>query len=82
MIKILHLNINGLRRKVNDLKALIVEEKPGMITLNETKLTGNMTFSIDGYTSIVMNRPGRTIGGGIATRIKNNLKYRMYKNTG
>ena len=75
MIKILHLNINGLRRKVNDLKAFIVEEKPDMITLNETKLTGNMTFIIDGYTSIVMNRPGRTIGGGIATLIKNNLKY-------
>ena len=58
-------------------KALIVEEKPDMITLNETKLTGNMTFSIDGYTSIVMNRPGRTIGGGIATLIKNNLKYSL-----
>ena len=53
MIKILHLNINGLRRKVNDLKAFIVEEKPDMITLNETKLTGNMTFSIDGYLSLI-----------------------------
>ena len=75
MIKILHLNINGLRNKVNDLKALIVEEKPEIITLNETKLTGDMTFSIDGYNSIIMNRPGRAIGGGIATLIKNNLKY-------
>ena len=35
-----------------------------------------MTFNnVDGYTTIVMNRPGRTTGGGIATLIKNNIKY-------
>ena len=73
MIKLLHLNINGLRSKI---KVLIIEENPDIITLNETKLSGNMTFNIDGYTSIVMNRPGRTSGGGIATLIKNNIKQR------
>ena len=69
MIKILHLNINGLRRKANDLKALIVEEKPGMITLNETKLTGNMTFSIDGYTSICLLYTSPSPRDGLLSRM-------------
>lgn len=75
MFKLLHLNINGLRNKLNDLKVLIVEEQPNIVTLNETKLSGNMTFNIEGYTTLSMNRPGRTCGGGIATLIRNDTKY-------
>ena len=72
-LRILQLNIRGIKNKLLDLKTIIQEQNPDIISLNETLLSGKNTISIQGYTTILLNRPSQ--GGGIALLLKNNIKH-------
>ena len=76
--RIIQLNINGIKNKIEDLKVLIQESKPDIVTLNETKLRHNDTIEINGYTTIQNNRittNSRSYGGGVMTLIKDGMIY-------
>ena len=78
IIKLLQLNINGIKNKLSDLKTMIVENQPHIITLNETKLAHNESISLVGYTTIKNNRMTnniRSYGGGVMILVKNDIKF-------
>jgi len=82
MIKLLQLNINGVKNKLTDLKTMIVENQPHIITLNETKLVPNESISLVGYTTIKNNRLTNNIhshGGGVMILVKNDIKFDKVK---
>ena len=74
-LKIMQLNINSLNNKKEELKILIIENKPDIITLNETKMIYNEKVEIPGYTAVYSHRIGNKRGGGVATLLKNNIKF-------
>ena len=59
-----HLNINGLRSKLDFLKIFLFQEKLDILCLNETKIDSTVSdndISIPGYTPY---RQDRTVHGG------------------
>ena len=70
--KAMHLNIRGIRSKLNELKLFIKAEKPDFISLNETFLKPSFKVKIDGYNII---RKDRVYGshGGVAIIIKDTI---------
>ena len=63
-INIAHLNINGLRSKIDFLKIFLLQEKLDVICLNETKIDSTVSdgdIKIPGYNSY---RQDRTLHGG------------------
>ena len=77
-IKIIQININGIQNKNEELKVLIIENEPDIVTINETKLYNDKNFLIKRYTTIKKKRIGvthRKRGGGLITLIKKNLKH-------
>jgi glutaredoxin-related protein len=76
-LKILQININGIRNKINELNLLISKTKPDVITIQESKLTADSkTPFINGYTPSrkdqdrVLNK-----GGGLLTYISSKLTF-------
>ena len=72
-IKILQLNIRGMKKRLLDRQTLITEKSPHIITLNETFLNGSQTITLNGYETIIFNRP--THGCGVAMLIKSTIDY-------
>ena len=77
---IAYLNVNSFRHKIHDVRNLISEIEPEVITISETKIDGTFPdaqFIIDGY-----QNPGLYIkdrnqhGGGLITYIKRGIPHK------
>ena len=77
---ITYLNINSLRNKIHDLRTLVAEISPEVLTISETKLDNSFPdaqFLIDGYQNPHNLRKDRTKnGGGLITFIKKGIPHK------
>ena len=77
-LNIAHLNINGLRSKLDFIKILLSQEKFDILCLNETKIDSTVSdsdLSVPGYLSY---RQDRTLhGGGTMIYCSENLKIQI-----
>ena len=64
----MHVNLRGFKSKELSLRKIVKKINPGLVTLNETFLTGNMKISIAPYVWWTKNRPEKG-GGGVATGV-------------
>ena len=64
-LKISHLNINGLRGKIDDIRMAVQECPPDVLTFSETKLDEDVAMKqlhIQGYNFFIRNRDGNGAG--------------------
>jgi hypothetical protein len=74
-LKILQININGIQNKLSELRQIIHESTPDVITVQETKLTNtSYKYNIPGYTTIRKDRKNKS-GGGLIIYIKENSLF-------
>jgi hypothetical protein len=74
-LKILQININGIRNKISELNLLISETKPDIINIQESKLTAECkTPFVNGYTPARKDRVVNK-GGGLLTYINSKLTF-------
>ena len=72
---ILQVNINGLRKKLEELKLLIHDTHADIITIQETKLNPKAkTPKIHNFTAVRTHRLHKA-GGGLITLIRNNITF-------
>ena len=74
---IAYMNINSLRNKIHDLRYLISDIKPEVLTISETKIDHTFPdaqFIIDGYAYIRKDRNKN--GGGLITYIKRGIPHK------
>ena len=75
-----YLNINSLRNKINDIRSMISEMSPEILTISETKLDDSFPdaqFIIEGYQNPGNLRKDRNkYGGGLITFIKKGIPYK------
>jgi len=81
-LKILQLNINGIKNKITELRHFLNEEDIDVAVIQETKLhPSSKTPSIPNYSFTRQDRQisnlnkSKTIGGGLITYIKQNIPY-------
>lgn len=70
-LKILHLNINGARHKLDLLQIHINEIDPHILLLNETKLDSHIPLKIDNFK--IHRKDDTSRRGGVAIGINNNI---------
>ena len=72
---ILHVNINGIKNKLDGLKLLIHDSHADIITIQKTKLTPKAkTPKIHNFTAVRTDRLHKT-GGGLITLIRDNITF-------
>jgi len=76
-LHIMHININGLFSKKNELLIYASENDPDVICINETKLIGKTPYKIPGFSEAVFrNRTvSRVRGGGVAIYVSTRLSF-------
>ena len=75
LLTLLQLNINSITNKHEELKLLVTELQPDIITIQETKLKKhNKTPQIPTYSAIRTDRASGK-GGGLLTYIKHNITF-------
>ena len=75
LLTLLQLNINSITNKHEELKLLVTELQPDIITIQETKLKKhNKTPQIPTYKAIRTDRANGK-GGGLLTYIKHNITF-------
>ena len=75
LLTLLQLNINSITNKHEELKLLVTELQPDIITIQETKLKKhNKTPQIPTYSAICTDRANGK-GGGLLTYIKHNITF-------
>ena len=75
LLTLLQLNINSITNKHEELKLLVTELQPDIITIQETKLKKhNKTPQIPTYSAIRTDRANGK-GGGLVTYIKHNITF-------
>ena len=75
-IVILQININGIRNKIEELKKLVHNTQPYIITIQETKrIQKAKTPKIPHYTTIRTDREHKQ-GGGLITLIKDDITFK------
>ena len=75
LLTLLQLNINSITNKHEELKLLVTEQQPDIITIQETKLKKhNKTPQIPTYSAIRTDRANGK-GGGLLTYIKHNITF-------
>ena len=75
LLSLLQLNINSITNKHEELKLLVTELQPDIITIQETKLKkNNKTPQIPTYSAIRTDR-ANSKGGGLLTYIKHNITF-------
>ena len=65
---VLLMNLRGFKSKKMSVEKILRKEKPQVIVLNETHLTGKMKLVLEPYQTWTKNREGKG-GGGIATAV-------------
>ena len=77
---IAYLNINSLRNKIHDLRTMIYDIAPEVLTISETKLDDTFPdaqFIIDGYINPGnLRRDRNKYGGGLITYIKRGIPHK------
>lgn len=74
LLKIIKLNIRGIKHKINDLKFLVSGNSPDVISLNETFLSfKSLSHKLKGFVHYRLDR--QSYGGGVLLYIKNNIKH-------
>lgn len=79
--KFLHININGIRNKFEEIEHLLVNEKDIVVfAITESKLNSvsdhpNM-YNVNGYNTIRLDRPNSKRGGGIMVYVNSNFSYK------
>ena len=86
-LKVLHVNIQSMKRNFENLKALLEECEFvfNMICVSEkwcsnTELQNNSNVSLTGFDSVPYERSKKNRGGGVLIFIKKNLSYKIRKN--
>ena len=74
---IIHSNTDGYKSKKESIHEIANNEKPDVLTLNDTNLKGNLKVKIPGYFSYNKNRDKNK--GGVATVIANHLIHNTMK---
>ena len=75
LLTLLQININSITNKHEELKLLVTELQPDIITIQETKLKKhNKTPQIPTYSAICTDRANGK-GGGLLTYIKHNITF-------
>ena len=72
----LHLNVNSLLPKIDEIRLLAIQTNAAILGISETKLDNSIfdsEISIDNYHLIRYDRDRR--GGGVAYYVKNNICY-------
>ncbi len=77
--KFLHVNINGLRNKFEEVEHLLINEKDIVVfAITESKLSdsdhANM-YNVNGYNSIRLDRPNSKRGGGLMVYVNSNFDH-------
>ena len=82
-LKILQLNINGIRNKITELKLLLTEENIDVAVIQETRLHPSIkTPEIKDYASARQDRQTQTstksklVGGGLIIYVKNDIPFK------
>lgn len=73
-LKIAHINVNGLKGKLSEIRMLLLDTCLDIIAVSETKLANDITYSeiaIEGYLSIRKDRDRN--GGGVLLYYKDSL---------
>lgn len=73
MLKFLHWNCNSIKSKYEEFLNFLEKNRPSLISINETKLSENDTFTVPNYHVIRSDRNSR--GGGVAILINNKITY-------
>ena len=77
------MNINSLRNKIHDLRSLLADINPEVITISETKIDHTFPdaqFMIDGYINPENCRKDRNEhGGGLITYIKRGIPHKRLR---
>ena len=76
-LKIIHSNTDGYTSKKDSINEIADNEKPDVITLNDTNLKGKLKVKVPNYFSFNKNR--EKFKGGVATVIANHLKHNTMK---
>ena len=79
-ITIIQMNVDGIRARKAELEHLIVNNRPDILCLQETKLKKDAVFKINGYTCVRKERTtprqgSEARGGGIAILVKDCAKF-------
>ena len=75
-IKIMHLNIRGIRSKYEELLSFLDDYKPEIISFNETCLNPTIKFNIPGYNLIRSDRKsGGKRTGGVMLAISDDIIF-------
>ena len=73
-LKILQININCIKNKIADLEQLIAQDKPDIITVQETNLQSkDRTPALQGFTA--SRADGRPEDRGLLTHFKQDIKF-------
>ena len=76
-IKIIHSNTDGYTSKKESINEIAENEKPDIMTLNDTNLKGKLKVKVPGYFSFNKNR--EKYKGGVSTIVANYLKHNTMK---
>ena len=76
--KIMHINIRGIRSKKVELENYLNEEKPDIVSINESFLKPKFNFEINGYNILRKDRI-HGIHGGVTILIKDQIIYKEIK---
>ena len=76
-LKIIHSNTDGYKSKRESINEIAANEKPDILTLNDTYLKGNLKVKVPGYFSYNKNRDKHK--GGVASVISNHLVHNTMK---
>ena len=82
-VKLLHLNIGNLKRKIKDIEDDDIFKDSDIISLNETHLGHNDTLTLDMMGTskdvIIVNRDHNNRGGGVALIVKKKLNPKQIR---
>ena len=74
-LRLTHWNANGLRKNLNEVKQILIEENIDIMLLNETKLRSLTKFKVTGYQCVRKERDNDKAGGGVMILVKDNIQY-------
>ena len=76
-VKIIHINIRGIKSKIRDIVNIAEEENIDVMVFTETKLERDEKKEIEGYKQFNLNR--NTPAGGVVIFVKENIETELLK---
>ena len=72
-LKIILVNINGIRKKIHEIRNFVKKTNPDILVITETKLLNALPPNINEYNYTHKNREARNAGGGVVIYYKNTI---------